>query len=72
MLLMDEVKLIQRNVELHPDDPVVYRDAVAILYDEIQHGRTELHGENKELRKKISAAARRTESRRAAEILEDT
>ena len=52
---MDELKLIERSIEKYPDDPNVYRDAVAILYDEIQHGHTELHEANRELRKKISA-----------------
>lgn len=69
---MTDIEKIRKYVEKYQDDPVVYRDAVAILYDGIQQGRTELHGENKDLRKKIGAAIRRTESRRSAEILEDT
>ena len=56
---MDELKLIERGIELYPDDPHMYRDAVAILYDGIQNGNTELHRYNKELRKKISATMRR-------------
>lgn len=55
---MNDVDLIRRGIERHPDDPLVYRDAVAILYEEIQHGRKELHAENRELRKKISVAMR--------------
>lgn len=56
---MTDIEKIWKYVEKYQDDPVVYRDAVAILYDGIQQGRTELHGENKELRKKIGAAMRR-------------
>lgn len=56
---MTETEKILRYVERNPDDPVVYRDAVAILYDEIQAGDTSLHAVNKELRKKIGAAMRR-------------
>ena len=56
---MNEIELIRKSIERNPDEPLVYRDAVAILYDEIQHGRTEMHAENKELRKAISAAIRR-------------
>ena len=56
---MTEIELIRRNLELRPDDALVYRDALAILYDGIQHGQAELHAENKELRKKIGAAMRR-------------
>lgn len=57
--MTDELKRIDGYITKRPDDPVVYRDALSILYDEIQHGRTELHGVNKELRKKISGAMRR-------------
>lgn len=56
---MTEIEKIRRYVDMHPDDPGAYGDAVAILYDEIQHGRKELHAENKEIRKKISGAIRR-------------
>ena len=59
---MTEIEQVRRYVEKRPDDPGVYRDAVAILYDEIRHGRSELHAENKELRKKIGAAIRRNQS----------
>ena len=69
---MTGIERIRRYVEAHPDDPVVYRDAVAILYDEIQNGRAELHGENRELRKKIGAAMRRCGNTRDAMVLEDT
>ena len=56
---MNEVELIQRNIEVYPDEHRVYRDAVAVLYEGIQGGRCELHSENKKLRKDISAAMRR-------------
>lgn len=70
---MDELKLIERSIALHPDDPGVYRDAVAILYDEIQSGHPELHEANRELRKKISGAIRRCAGDvRNVEILDDT
>ena len=69
---MDELKLIEHSIEKHPDDPQVYRDAVAILYDGIQHGEAELHEANRELRKKISGAIRRGTSVRAVELLNDT
>lgn len=53
---MNEVELIRRNLERYPNDPRVYMDGVAILYEGIQGGRKELHAENKELRKKILAS----------------
>ena len=56
---MTEIEKIRRYVERSPDDPAVYMDAVAILYDEIRSGKHELHGENKELRKQIGSAMRR-------------
>lgn len=56
---MTEIEKIRRYIDAHPDDPVVYRDAVAILYEEIRNGNTELHGMNRELRKKIGGAIRR-------------
>lgn len=56
---MTEIERIRRYVEKYPDDPRVYSDAVAILYDEIQHGHPELHAENKSLRKDIGRAIRR-------------
>jgi len=56
---MNEIELIRRNVERFPDDPLVYHDALAILYDGIQHGKAEWHAENRELRKGISRAMRR-------------
>jgi len=69
---MTERELIARSIESRPNDPGVYRDAVAILYDGIQRGKTELHEVNRELRRRISGAIRRVGGRRDAEILEDT
>ena len=57
---MNEAELIARSIEARPDDPEVYRDALAILYDEIQHGKSELHGVNKAVRKNIGRAMRRS------------
>lgn len=68
---MTERELIERNIQAHPDDAGVYRDAVAILYDGIQRGNTELHAENKELRKQIGTAMRRATAT-AVEQLSDT
>jgi len=58
---LNEIELIRRSIELHPEDPSVYRDALAILYDGIEAGRTELHKENRELRRKIGVLLRRPE-----------
>ena len=69
---MDELKLIERSLELFPNDPVVYRDALAVLYDGIQAGKTELHDVNKELRKKISGAMKRQITAKGVESLNDT
>lgn len=56
---MTETELIWKNIELHPDDPSVYRDAVAMLYGGIREGKAELHGVNREVRKAIGKALRR-------------
>lgn len=69
---MDELKLIEKSIERYPDDPHVYRDAVAILYEGIQGGKEGLHEANRELRKKISGAIRRNTDVRAIESLNDT
>ena len=70
---MTEIEKIQRYIDAHPDDPVVYRDAMAILYEGIQDGQEELHEVNKELRKKISGAIKRGGGDvRALEMLNDT
>lgn len=69
---MNEIELIRKNIERHPDDPQVYRDAVTILYEGIQAGE-KWHGENKELRKQIRSAMKRAVNNlRAMEILDDT
>jgi len=69
---MDVTELVRKSIEAHPDDPLVYRDAVAIYYGEICNGRLELHAANKDLRKKISGAMRRSGNFRAIESLNDT
>ena len=70
---MNELEIIKRNIELRPNDPLIYQDALAILYEGIQNGRTEYHEANKELRKKISHAIRKlAENERAVEVLNDT
>lgn len=69
---MTELELIRRNIEKRPDEPGVYIDALAVLYDGIQHGQAKLHSVNRELRRDISAAARRANSRKTAEALNET
>jgi len=67
---MDELKLIMKSLEVRPDDPGVYRDAVAILYDGVQKG-NDWHGVNREIRRKISETARKCTDRNEAERLND-
>lgn len=55
---MNEIDLIWKSIEAHPSDPNVYRDAVAILYDGIQHGHAELHEVNRDIRKDIGKSMR--------------
>ena len=70
---MTEVERILKYVDRYPDDPTVYRDAVAILYDEIQGGKSELHEANKEIRTKISHAIHRNSGNiRIVEPLNET
>lgn len=69
---MNEARLIERSLERFPDDPGVYRDAVAILYDGLQKGDGSLHAVNREVRKKISGAIRRSTDSRIVEALNDT
>lgn len=70
---MTETELIRKGIEAHPGDPGVYRDAIALIYEGVQSGRTELHAENREVRIKISGAIRRPGvSARDAERLTDT
>ena len=61
---MTEIEKIRKWVERNPDDPAVYRDAVAILYDEIGHSanaefKSQLHEVNREIRGMIGKAMRR-------------
>lgn len=68
---MNEIDLIWKSIENHPGDPGVYRDAVAILYDGIKRGNTQLHGVNREVRKDIGKAIRSAATRRDADVLND-
>jgi len=68
---MNELELIRKSIDRHPDDAPVYRDALAVLYEGIERGEA-WHGENRELRKKISGAIKRAGDQRSAEILNDT
>ena len=71
--VMNELQIIQRNIQLRPDDPLIYRDALSILYEGIQNGKPGMHEANKKLRKKISEAIRRnTQNYVALERLNDT
>ena len=70
---MNEAELIRRNVEKRPDDPGMYRDAVAVVYDGVKRGETGFHGLNMDLRRLISAAIRRNgEKDRVVSELNDT
>ena len=57
----NDLAIVNRGLYFKPDDPNVYRDALAIYYDRIQNGFPQFHRENKELRKKISSAIKRNE-----------
>ena len=54
---MDELEIIRKLPALQTATPEMYRDAVAILYDGIQHG-DDLHGLNKSLRVGMSRLMR--------------
>lgn len=70
---MTETEKILRYVEKNADDPVAYRDAVAILYEEIQNGHSELHEVNREIRTRISRAIHRNSGNiRIVEPLNET
>ena len=69
---MDVLKIITRNLEARPDDPGMYRDAVAILYDEVQKDNPNAHFVNKAVRGEISHAIRKLAGdARAVEVLND-
>jgi len=55
---MTEIERLRRYINARPKDPVAYSDVLALLYEEIQGGRTELHAENKALRKRIGVVMR--------------
>lgn len=69
---MNELELIRRNLEKYPDDPGMYRDAVAVLYELAERDEPGAHEANRDVRKKISGAIRRCADRRGAERLNDT
>jgi len=68
---MDESRLILQGIAKRPDDPGMYRDAVAVLYDGIQHGQSELHAVNKEVRKRLGNAIRRVGTAKDVSVLND-
>ena len=71
---MNEIELIRRNIETRPDDPVMYRDAVAVVYDCIRRGKDSLEARciNRVIRHLISGAIRRCTDGLAAESMNDT
>ena len=56
---MDDYERVLRYVAKTPDDPIVYEDGLAIIYDHIQKGEKEWHERNKEFRKEITGTIRR-------------
>ncbi len=68
---MTELEKIQAYVDMHPGDPVVYHDAVAIFKGHIDAGEAEWHGVNKEFRKRIGKAVREATTTISAERLND-
>ena len=70
---MTEIEKVRRYVEQNPYDPVVYQDAVAIIYDLVQRSNDlEARCFNRVVRNRIPRAAQRCTDMRGAEILEDT
>lgn len=55
---MTELEKIRRYMEMHPDDPGVYHDAVAVCKGHIEGGEADWHGINKEFRKEIGRELR--------------
>ena len=68
---MNEIELIRRSIAAHSNDPGVYRDAVAVLYEGVQRGE-DWHAVNREIRRKISGVIRECTDRASAERLNDT
>ena len=56
---MNEIELIRKNIDRYPDDPLIYSDALALIYDGICRGKEGYRTENRDLRKRISSAMRR-------------
>lgn len=67
---MTELEKVERYVELHPDDPLAYSDAVAVFKGHIDTGETEWHGVNRDFRRRITGAIRRLAERGTASDLE--
>ena len=56
---MTELERIERYIEMHPDDPLAYSDAVAVFKGHTDAGEPEWHHYNREFRKRITGAIRR-------------
>ena len=58
---VDEVEMsrVRRYIDLHPNDPSVYHDALAILNGHIQRGEKQYHAENRKLRGLVADGMRR-------------
>ena len=70
---VNELELIQRNLDTRPDDPLMYRDAVTIIYEAIQNGNESIRPLNKDIRNAIGQAIRRTGNNvHAVDMLNDT
>lgn len=69
---MTEIEKIMFQVEKHALDPMVYRDAVALIKEHTDKGEAEWHGYNRELRRRIGKAKKSVEQLRDAERLEET
>jgi len=70
---VNELELIRKSIERRPNDPGIYRDAVAIIYDEIQrNGSLEAKCLNRVVRNRIQKAIRACTDVRVAESLNDT
>lgn len=70
---MDELELIRRSIERRPNDPGVYRDAVAVIYDLVKTANSlEARCLNRVVRNRIGKAIRQCGDRESAEILNNT
>ena len=70
---MDELELIRRSIERRPYDPLVYRDAVAIIYDLVKTANNlEARCLNRVVRNRVGKAIRQCSDRASAEMLNNT